>query len=283
MAQDLEPRAYVNTPTGLNFLLIGFQNADGALVQDLSLPVTDSRVNVDQAFIGYVHTLGISGKSAKIGMLLPYAKLDASAYLDGDFRTRETDGLADPAFYFTINLIGAPALTVSEFSSFKQDTIIGLSFKLTAPLGEYESDKVLNLGTNRWSFEPEIGISKRIGNLTLESAASVFLYTDNDDFINGMTRKQEPVYAVQVHAIYSFPRAIWASIGATYFTGGESFLDGIQKTDPLENWRTGFTVVLPLTRHHSIKVFGHSGVATRTGTDYDAIGIAWQYRWGRDF
>lgn len=283
IALDLEPRAYVNTPSGLNFLLIGYQNADGALVQDPSLPVTDSQINHDLGFIGYVRTLGLSGKSAKMGMVLPYASMDASGFLDGDFRSRETDGLADPAFYFTINLIGAPALSVKEFSGFKQDTIIGFSFKLTAPLGEYENDKVLNLGANRWSFEPEIGISKAIGNLTLESAASVFLYTDNDDFFNGMTRTQEPIYAVQVHAIYSFPKAIWASVGATYFIGGETSVDGIKKTDELENWRTGFTVALPLTRHHSIKLFGHSGISTRIGTDYDALGIAWQYRWGRDF
>ena len=283
IALDLEPRAYINTPTGLNFLLIGYQNAEGGLVQDPSLPVTDAQFNVDQGFIGYVHTLGISGKSAKVGMVLPYASMDASGFLDGDFRTREADGVADPAFYFTINLLGAPALTMKEFSSYSQDIIVGLSFKLTAPLGEYENDKLLNLGTNRWSFEPEIGISKRIGNLTLESAASVFLYTENDDFVDGMTRKQEPIYAVQVHAIYSFPKNIWASIGATYFTGGVTSVDGVQKTDELENWRTGFTVALPLTRHHSIKLFGHSGVSTRIGTDYDAIGVAWQYRWGRDF
>jgi hypothetical protein len=279
-AQDLEPRAYSNTPVGMNFLLVGYQYSQGGLLFDPALPITDADANVNLGLLGYVHTLSIADKSAKVGVLLPFAGLDANGYVEGVFRTREDQGLADPAFYFTINLYGAPALSFEEFKDYEQDTIIGLAFKLTAPLGVYEKDRLLNIGTNRWSFKPEIGISQALGRWTLEAAAAATLYSDNDDFDNGKTRQQDSIYSVQGHVVHSFHGNIWASVGATYYAGGRTTIDGVTRNDLQQNWRTGFTVAFPLNRHHSIKLFGNSGVSTRTGTDYDSLGIAWQYRWG---
>lgn len=279
-AKDLEPRAYSNAPVGMNFLLVGYQNSQGALLFDPAIPITDANADVDIGILGYVRTLDVMGKSAKAAIVLPYASMSADGYLDGDYRTRDTAGLVDPAFIFTVNLYGAPALSMREFKDYQQDTIIGFKFKTTAPLGVYESDKLLNIGSNRWSFTPEFGISQEIGRWTLEAAASAEIYTDNDDFDNGKTRQQDPIYAFQGHAIYSFPRHIWASIGAIYYTGGRTTIDGVNKNDLQENWRIGATLTLPVNRKHSIKLFGNSGVSTRTGTDYDSLGIAWQYRWG---
>ena len=279
-AQDLEPRAYTNTPVGMNFLLIGYQYSEGALLFDPALPITDADAKVNMGLLAYVRTMDVAGKSAKAGVLLPYADLSADGYLDGDYRTRETDGLVDPAFYFTINLFGAPTLSLEEFKDYQQDTIIGLTFKLTAPLGVYDKDKLLNIGTNRWSFKPEFGISKAIGRWTLDAAAAAIFYTDNDQFDNGKTRQQDPIYSLQGHVIYSFKNHIWAAVSATYYTGGRTTIDGTTRDDLQRNWRAGFTVAIPVNRNHSIKLFGNNGVSTRTGTDYDSLGIAWQYRWG---
>lgn len=282
-AQDLEPRAYTNTPVGMNFLLVGYQYSKGALLFDPALPITDANAKVDMGLLAYVRTMAIAGKSAKTGMLLPYADLYADGYLDGEFRTRAQTGLADPVFYFTINLYGAPAISYKEFKNYQQDTIIGFTFKFTAPLGAYDKDKVLNIGTNRWSFEPEFGVSKAIGHWTLEAAAAAIFYTDNDEFDNGKTRQQDPIYSAQGHVIYSFPKNIWIAVSATYYAGGRATIDGATKDDLQQNWRSGFTVAFPVNRNHSIKLFGNSGVSTRTGTDYDSLGIAWQYRWGGGF
>lgn len=279
-AQDLEPRAYTNTPTGMNFLLVGYQYSEGALLFDPALPVDDANAYVKMGLIGYVRSLDIAGKSAKAGVLLPYADLDAQGYLDSVFLTREDKGLADPSFYLTVNLYGAPALSYDEFRDYRQETIIGMSFKLTAPLGEYENDRLLNIGTNRWSFKSELGASRAINRLILEGAIAAVFYTDNDDFDNGKTREQDAIYSVQGHIIYTFSRNVWASISATWYTGGETTIDGIANDDRQQNWRTGFTVALPINRYHSIKIFGNSGVSTRTGTDFDSAGVAWQYRWG---
>ena len=279
-AQRIEPRAYINVPVGVNFLALGYVNSSGALIFDPALPVTDADANVDMAVLGYVRTLDIAGQSARAGVLLPYASLDANGYLDGNYVTREQTGLADPSFYLSLNLYGAPALSLQEFKGYQQDTIIGLTFRLTAPTGAYQTDKLINIGTNRWSFEPEIGISKALGPWTLEAAAAVIFYTDNDEFESDKTREQDPIYSTQFNLSYTFSNRIWASLGATYYTGGRTTIDGVERNDLQQNWRTGFTLALPIDRRNSIKLLAQSGVSTRTGTDYDTLGIFWQYRWG---
>jgi len=279
-AQSLEPRAYSNAPVGLNFLVVGFQNPKGALLFDSALPVEDINADIDMGFLGYVRTLDVAGKSAKLGVLLPYARFTAEGFVDGNLATRDTSGLADPAFYYSMSFHGAPALSLKEFNNYQQDTIVGFTLKLTAPLGKYEPDKLFNIGTNRWSFEPEIGVSQALGNWVLEGSAAVTFYTDNNNFLNGGTRQQDNVYSAQFHAIYSFPRNIWLAMSATYFTGGRTTINDVIRNDLQQNWRTGFTLALPVNRNHSIKLFGSRGISTRTGNNYDTAGIAWQYRWG---
>ena len=279
-AQTLEPRAYANAPVGMNFMLVGYQNSKGALLFDPAVPITDANADIDMGFLAYVRTLDVAGKSAKAGVILPYASLYADGYLNGDFRTRETDGIADPAFYFSMNFYGAPAISLKDFKDYQQDTIIGFTLKLVPPLGVYESDKLINIGTNRWTLVPGLGISKALGKWILEASVAADIYTDNTDFDNGKTREQDNIYSTQFHVIYSFPLNIWAAVSATYYTGGQTTIEGVSNDDLQRNWRTGFTLALPVNRYHSIKLFGSSGVSTRTGTNYDSLGLAWQYRWG---
>lgn len=279
-AQTLEPRAYSNAPPGLNFLVAGYQNSSGALLFDPAVPITDASASIDVGLIGYLRTLDIAGKSAKVGVILPYASLSARGTVAEDFRKRDTQGTADPTFYFSINFYGAPALSLKEFQKYQQKTIIGFTFKLTAPLGAYDSEKLINISSNRWTFEPGIGLSHAVRNWRLEASAAAAFYTDNNDFFNGNKREQEPVYSTQVHITYNFPLGIWAAVSTTYYAGGRSTVAGVLNNDLQQNWRTGLTLALPVNRHHSIKLYGSSGVSARTGSNYDLLGIAWQYRWG---
>jgi hypothetical protein len=179
-----------------------------------------------------------------------------------------------------MNFYGAPALTLPEFKSYEQDLIVGASLQVSVPAGQYDSTKLVNIGTNRWSFKPELGASKALGSLTLEFKAGVTLFTTNDDFFNGNRRAQDPLYSIGSHAIYNFRSGIWASVDATYFAGGRSTLNGALQNDLQQNWRVGGTLSFPVDARNSIKLYASSGVSARTGNSYDLIGIVWQYRWG---
>ena len=279
-AQDLEPRAYVNTPVGLNFLLAGYGYAAGGVATDPALPLQNAHLQVHSALLAYARSLDVWGKSGKIDVVVPYAWLSGAADFEGQPREREVSGFANPRFRFSVNFYGAPALSLQEFASYKQDLILGASLQVSPPLGQYDADKLVNIGTNRWFVKPELGISKALGPLTLELTTGVTFYTDNHDFLGGKTRAQAPIYAAQGHVSYNLGAGIWVALDGTYYTGGRTTVDGVEGNDLQKNTRLGVTVALPVNRHTSVKLYGSTGVSTRTGSNFNAGGIVLQYRWG---
>ncbi len=279
-AQDIEPRAYSNAPIGVNFLIGAYVYTRGGIAFDSSLPIVDPELTTSSAVAAYARVIEIAGQSARVEAIVPYAWLSGSATYGGEPVERIVDGFTNAAFRLSVNLYGAPALTLKEFAGWEQDLIVGASFRVTVPWGQYDDTRIVNIGTNRWSFKPEVGISKAIGPWTLELTAAATFFTDNDDFYGGKTRAQDPLFSAQTHVIYSFPRGIWGSLDATYFAGGRTTIDGALNADLQQNWRVGGTLSLPVDRHNSIKFYASSGVSSRTGNDYDLVGVAWQYRWG---
>lgn len=278
--QDLEPRTYANTPVGLNFLIAGYGYIAGGVATDPALPIENTQIEMHSGILAYARAFDVFGKSAKFNVVLPYASLVGSATVTGQDRDREVSGLVDPRFQFSINFFGAPALSLKEFAKYEQDTVVGATIDVTVPGGQYDADKLVNLGTNRWSIKPELGLSKRMGPITLEVAGGVRFYTDNDDFYGGKLRSQDPVYSMQGHLIYHIGHGIWVAADANFYTGGQTRLDGQKNDDNLENSRAGVTLALPVNRYNSIKLFYSSAVSGRRGSEFDTTGIAWQYRFG---
>ena len=279
-AQDIEPRQYANTPVGVNFLVYGYAYTQGGLSSDPSLPLTKPDLDTNSAVLGFARSLDFWGRSGKIDFIAPYTWLSGSADLDGEPVTRTISGFADPRFRLSVNLYGAPSLTMKEFPSYQQDVIIGAALQVSAPLGQYDDTRLVNIGTNRWFFKPSLGVSKAMGPWILEGTAAVTFYTDNTDFFRGQTREQNPLYGAEAHVIRSFSRGVWGSVDATYYTGGSTTIDGTAKRDLQRNWRVGGTLAIPVNKRNSVKLYASSGVSARTGNDYDLVGVAWQYRWG---
>lgn len=280
LAQDIEPRAYSNAPVGVSFLIAGYAYTRGGLSFDPALPIEDVRLHTSSAVLAYARALDLWGTSGKLDIVAPYTWLSGSAVNAGQPLQRVVDGIGDPAFRLSVNFYGAPALSLPEFANYSQDLIAGASLRVTVPVGQYDSTRLVNLGTNRWTFKPEVGVSKVIGPWTFEASAAVTFFTENRDFYGGRTRAQDPLYSMQCHAIYGFRSGVWASIDATYFVGGRSTLGGVLSNDLQQNWRIGATVAFPVDHRNSIKLYASSGVAARTGNDFDLVGIAWQHRWG---
>jgi hypothetical protein len=192
-------------------------------------------------------------------------------------------GFGDPRFRVSVNVFGSPALTAKEFADYKQDFIVGVSLQVSAPLGQYDDTKLLNLGNNRWSFRPELGFSKAWGPWTLEVAPSVTLFTANSNFFYGQRFEQAPLYLVRTSLMHSFDSGAWISLDGIYFRGARTTVDGAKGDNEQENVRAGLTLALPIDRQNSIKLNAGTGIYTRTGSQFSSIGIAWQYRWGEGY
>ena len=277
---DIEPRAYVNTPIGVNFLLGGWAYTSGGLSTAGSSPIKDAELNINTEVLAYARSMDVWGASGKFDVILPYSQLSGSAKVNGQPRERKVSGFHDPLFRFSVNFYGAPALSLEKFADYKQDLIIGASVQVSAPLGQYDNEKLVNLGNNRWFIKPDIGISKAWGPFTLEISTGAFLFTDNNDYFGGKRLEQDPLLNTQVHATYSLGRGIWAALSWMYDYGGRTTVDGVRNDDSSSNSRLGATLAVPVNRNNSIKLFANTSIHTSAGTNYNLGGILWQYRWG---
>jgi hypothetical protein len=282
-AQDLEPRAYSNSPTGLNFLIVGYGYAAGSVLTDPALPLDNVTNKMNFGVLAYARSLNVAGNSAKVDVVLPYGSLFAKGLVSGMPRERFVTGFGDPAFRFSMTFFGAPALTAAEFKNYHQDFIFGASLRVAVPVGQYDDTRLVNIGSNRWSVKTEIGGSKAFGRWTVELAPAINIYADNGDFFNGQTRSQEPIYSVQANVSYTFAPGCWLALNSGYFVGGRSTVGGVTNNDQQEGPRFGATLALPVTRNHSVKFYALTGFNADRQHDFDAVGIAWQYRWGAGF
>ncbi len=278
-AQQLEPRSYSNIPVGMNFAAVGYDYREGALATDGSSPIQDAELQSHSAIFGYARSFGLFGTSGKFDLAGGQVWLSGDAKVSGEPRARKVNGQADPQFRVAINLYGAPALKLNDFTNYEQNVVIGMSFAVRPPLGQYDKERLVNIGNNRWAFKPELGISKTVGRFTLELAPGVTIYTDNDEFL-GKVREQDPLFSMQGHAIYNFRRGLWGAVSVTYYTGGSTTVEGADQHDLQENFRVGGTLSVPLGKRESLKFYGSTGAWSRTGSDYWLAGILFQYRWG---
>ena len=282
-AQEAEPRSYSNTPVGFNFLIACYVYSEGKMAFDPALAIADAKFHSNTGVLAYVRSFDVGGQSAKFDMIVPASSFSAHGLVDGQPREREMSGLGDPRFRVSVNLFGAPALSAKDFASYQQDLIVGVSLQVSAPLGQYDSSKLLNLGNNRWSFRSELGISKAWGPWTFEVAPGVTFFSDNADFFGGNALAQAPIYALQGHVLYTFQSGIWMALNGLYFAGGRTAVNGVKSDNEQANTLAGLTLALPLDRQNSLKLSAITGITTRTGSEFRAVGVAWQYRWGEGY
>jgi len=194
-------------------------------------------------------------------------------------RTRSPSGLADPRFRLSVNLLGSPALTPQEFAKYQQRIIVGASLQVAAPLGQYDPDRYINLGANRWSFRPEVGVSYARGHWILEGAGGAWLFTDNTDYVGSTTLAQTALYFATANAIWTFRRSLWLAFSYGLANGGKTRVDGAVTNELQRNDRLGATLVAPVHKSFAIRVVYTSGLSTRSGADFDSIAFGGQYTW----
>ncbi len=278
-AQELEPRLYQNAPMGLNAVVVGYGYSAGNFLVDSSLPIEGARAEVQSITLGYVRSLDFFGKSAKLDVVLPLSWGTFERVVAGEFRTRNPSGLADPRFRVAVNLLGAPALSLREFGGYRQKTIVAVSAQIAAPLGQYDPDRLINLGANRWSFRPELGVSNARGRWYFEMAAGAWLFTENADYFGGSSLTQDPLYFVKGDVIYGVTRGVWLALNYGFATGGETRVDGRSAVTLQRNSRLGVTFSFPISQASSMKVVWTSGLTTRIGADFDSVNVLYQYTW----
>jgi hypothetical protein len=286
-AQDLRPRAYVITPIHSNAVIVNYIFNDGSIFFGTVLPITNASGRYSVPNISYYHSLNFFSRSANLTATLPYVVGVFQGEVKGNQQSIYRSGMADSIFRFSVNLIGGPAMVPKEFAKWKQKTILGASIQIVAPTGQYYPSHLINPGSNRWGFKPELGYSQRWGNLILDAYGGVWLFTTNNNYLTGSefssrqnTLTEAPVGALEMHLSYDVKPRLWASVDGNYWYGGETTVNNLLKIGTLQsNSRIGGTVSIPLTKHQSVKCSYSDGELARIGGTFQTVSFAWQYSW----
>ena len=280
-AQELEPGAYWPIPAGLNIFTAVNSFNFGDLAFDPAAPIDEASATIDTTALAFTRAFSLLGRSANAGVALPIIGGHVEGLYLGEPAEVGRFGLGDPRVRFAMNLYGAPAMTPKAFASYRQRGIVGISITVAPPLGQYDPTKLINLGTNRWSFKPELGVSRTYGRWVVEGMAGVWLFTDNTDFFGGRTREQDPIAAAQVHVTFKFKRTMWLAGDANYFTGGRTTIGGKANLDLQRNSRIGATFSAAISRRQAIRASVSRGAYTTIGADFTSIAVGYNYAWAR--
>lgn len=277
--QEMEPRAYSPAPRGTQFVLLGYGYQSGDVLLDSSLPLKDVSINLNAASVGYGRTFDLAGRQANLAVLFPYLWGTARGTVFEDQIKVRRSGGGDVRVRFSTLLKGGDALSPREFAQRKPAMIIGASISIVIPSGQYDPVRLVNPGSNRWAFKPEIGISKPKGRWTFEVMGGTWLFSANKSFLGNSRRAQKPMASFQGGVIYTLRRRMWVSGNATFYSGGSTVLNEKANEDRQKNARIGATFSFPLNQQQSFKLAWAKGVTTRIGGNLNTIVVGWQYAW----
>ena len=279
LSQEIEPRAYSPSPSGVNFLIGVAGYSEGGVLTDPALPVTDIEAKIQALGWGYGRTFGMFGRSANFAIAVPYLHVDASGNVGENRASVTREGVGDTRLRFAINLFGGPAMTPREFAQREPKTTLGFSMTLSVPTGEYDESRLVNVGTNRWAAKTEFGLTYPKGKWLFEGYAGAWWFGDNEEFFGGQLREQDPLASIQAHVSYTFRPRMWMALNTTYYQGGRTTVNGNLNEDRQSNSRAGLTFSMPMGQKYSLKFNVSRGATTRIGSNFTSFGAAIQYAW----
>ncbi|NND57210.1 MAG: hypothetical protein HKN57_08150 [Xanthomonadales bacterium] len=111
---------------------------------------------------------------------------------------------------------------------------------------------------------------------------SVFLFGDNDDFLEGTVREQDPFWFVQGHIIYTFKPGLWAGFSGGYGHGSQSTVAGIRLADDSRLRYFRVSLGVPINSRQGLS-FGYAigRSNTRNDSDMNRFAMAWTMMFGR--
>jgi hypothetical protein len=255
-AIDDGPRMYWNAPVGTNILQTYYWTVQGNSVSpDTTQANSNFETDINLGVLGYNRIFDLGGRSTILSAIVTAGDITGSVSKLGNSAVRSSRGLGDLYLQSVVNIFGAPALSAEEYANYKQKTILSLLVGVTAPTGDYESDRVLNMGTNRWNMRLGLPFVQTLSSewifgeiSTLEILPSVWFYGDNDNSF-GSKLSQDPLYTLEAHFTRNITPLSFVSLDYFVQRVGDSYTDGIQTGTSHVSDSLGFTLSYLLNRH----------------------------------
>ena len=281
-AQFTDPRTYDNTPVGINQFELAYAHARANASIDTSLIIGGAEFNLNQGTLKYTRYFSFFDRTAWVEASVPFAGLNGSV-TGTSFHGSLTD-LGDSSYEFVMLVKGGPALSVTQFANYKPTTSVGVSFTVTAPTGQYDANKVINLGSDRWSFKPEIGISHPFGSKwVVDAYASAYFFTDNTSYQGVEVLRQQPLPGVEGHISYSFTNNLWVSLDTRYSFRGDTLINGTDQNNAQQNFTLGSEVNVSLNSRNVLVFEFAKALVHQNGPAYTGFSVEYLYSWGKGY
>jgi hypothetical protein len=283
-AQFSDPRTYLNMPVGLNQLELDYAHVSADASIDTSLVVEGAHLDGNAAASVYTRSFGVLQHLAWAKASVPWASVTGS--VPGAGISRSVSGFGDASLQLTALLRGGPALSVQDFESYVPATTVGVSLTITGPTGEYDPNRLLNLGSDRWSFKPQFAVSHPFGpdhRWEIDGYASVSLFTDNTNYHGHEVLRQEPLFGLEGHISHDLTPDLWASLDASYAFRGDTVVDGVHQHDPQEALILGAETSWSPNPHNSIALVLAKAVVHQNAPTYTGVTIKYSYTWAQGY
>jgi hypothetical protein len=283
-AQFTDPRAYDNTPVEVSQLELAYTYAHANASIETSLIIAGAELNLNQGTLKYARYFSFFNRTAWVNASVPIAGLNGS--VTGTNIQGSLTDLGDSSYEFAVLVKGAPALSVRQFADFSPTTTIGTSLTITAPTGQYDAKKVLNLGSDRWSFKPEIGISRPFGpkqKWVIDAYANAYFFSDNTSYHGVEILRQQPLPGLEGHISYSFTPNLWASIDTRYSFRGDTFINGADQNNAQQNFTLGSEVNVSISSRSQIVFEFARALVHQNGPAYTGFTVEYLYSWGKGY
>lgn len=277
-AQELTPRRWSHLPMNTHLGGLGYVYTSADIYLDPVVQVEDLELSLNTFAMRYIRTFELLGKSSRIELGQGYQEGTWEGLLEGSPAKTQRSGFTDTLLRISTILYGAPPLEGDAFRRHRQsvadcETLIGAGLIVQLPTGDYSKQKLINLGTNRYTLRPQLGVVHQRGPWTFETSASLWFFTDNDDFWKNTHREQDILYTIQGHIIYTLRPGVWISSSIGYGYGGENQIDGVNKHDRIENLAWSLAAGYAITPNWGLKL-AYVGTETQTDKGFDSNSIA---------
>jgi hypothetical protein len=202
--------------------------------------------------------------------------------------SQSSSGFADPTAQLVVNLFGTPPLKANfDLLDYEPTGTLDFAVMMAFPIGEYDDNKLVNMGLNRWfgrialPFKYHFGVFTRGYMTSLELTPSVWLFAENDDFM-GQKLENDPMWQLEAHLTHDFTPSFFGSLDLLYRGGFQSEIDGVEVGEELDVGDLGFTLHYQVTDNLGIRTSFLSNVFGDNDVDNSMVRLQFVFGWHRD-
>lgn len=271
-AQGDGPRAELFAPVGVWGVNPKYLHLEQNLLPAGNILVEGANFKIDVFPTTFFHTFALGTNYARVLAMVNPGSGNATANINPQIpipiNELSFDGFSDGFVAFEVGILNTPAVNVVEFAKLEPEVRVTGQFRLWYS-GSYDSEKLVNLGTNRFALEFRSSLliplfkSLEQKQTWIEFVPKLQFFTDNNDPARSSTAskiEQDPFFMIESHLSHNFTKKLWASADLGYQYGGSTSADGVSDDNTINFMGGGASI--------GYQILPYLGAYGSYGTDF---------------